>query len=198
MFKNLFKKKINLKDIHFDMENYSYQGSDNGINVWESNQGDGLGIYFFAKRPDLPEGKLDEQLLKTFYGKQLDPINGKVVELTKESLSDIEVIKLIIKVPQDPSGMTYIVSYTLPFQDFSFVIKAQCMEIGMTGIKETILLQRHMEQGGELEGIDVDNEEFDEEFPEHPVARARKISEDIIQGLTISEKIKQSKHYYQS
>jgi hypothetical protein len=43
--------------------------------------------------------------------------------------------------------MTYVGSLTIPFLDFSFVIKVQCEEKGATGIREAVLLDRRLESG---------------------------------------------------
>jgi hypothetical protein len=37
------------------------------------------------------------------------------------------------------TGVTYLGSLTIPFRDFSFVIKVQCWEEGITGLREALL-----------------------------------------------------------
>ncbi|MDX1959750.1 MAG: hypothetical protein SFU98_14335 [Leptospiraceae bacterium] len=190
-----FKKHITIDDLSFISEKYSFQSKTNGANVWHSEQGDGLGIFFFNLKPDLPKDITNLDLLEKFYQEQLLKVNGKVVEVDHVELDSCKAIKLIIKLPQDPSGLTYLISFTLPYKDFSFVIKAQCEEYGMTGIKEALLVDRYLGKGGKIEDlqkINFDSLEYDTEFPEHPIERARKIGKDIIEKIKVSDKIKAS------
>lgn len=102
-------------------------------------------------------------------------------------------VRMIFKAPQQPTGMTYVGSITLPFRDFSFVIKVQCPERGWTGSREAMLLARRMAQGAvpvsegriELPGWDPDAEDFDAEFPGHPVSRARRVLRRVAESLAI-------------
>src|SRR5262245_66337926 len=43
--------------------------------------------------------------------------------------------------------MVYIGSIILPFHDFSYVLKIQCLELGTTGFRDAIVLDRMMAAG---------------------------------------------------
>ena len=50
--------------------------------------------------------------------------------------------RTIFKFPMSPSGIAYIGSVTLPFRDYSYVIKIQAAEVGVTGMRETIVADK--------------------------------------------------------
>ena len=89
----------------------------------------------------------------------------------------------LIKSPQEGHGYTYLGSFTIPFRDFSFVVKCQCMERGTTGIREAILTEIAFQSGamtldaaGKVTGgLDCDAVEHDPRFPQHPLSRLRRV-----------------------
>lgn len=178
----MFSKKITIQDIDLEVENYTYQGENNGGRIWHTEDGDGLGVYYFDMHPDLPDNISNSAELFAFYEEQLSRIGGQIVELDIRKIDGVNAIFLIIKAPQEPSGMTYIASYTIPYKAFSFVIKVQCLEHGITGVKEALLVDRILAKNGSLEGANWDSSEYDDEFPNHPVARARRIINDAAGG----------------
>jgi len=79
--------------------------------------------------------------------------------------------------------MTYVGSITIPFRDFSFVVKIQCPERGTTGVREAVLFQKQFSAGKVKLGPDrkiagdwnPDDEQYDPQFPQHPISRVRKV-----------------------
>ena len=75
----------------------------------------------------------------------------------------------------------YTGSLTIPFRDFSYVIKAQCEERGTTGVREAILFDKGRRAGTVTIGPDgkiggdwnPDDEQYDADFPQHPLTRLR-------------------------
>jgi hypothetical protein len=105
-----------------------------------------------------------------------------------------------MSVPQQPSGRTYVASLTVPFRDFSFVLKCQCVEGGPTGLKEALLLDRSLAanepmqiEGGQfhIPGWDPDDAKHDAEFPDHPVARACRVLAHVAGSLAIVDEVRQ-------
>jgi len=102
---------------------------------------------------------------------------------------------MILKVPRQPHGMDYVGSLTIPFAEFSFVIKMQCEERGITGMREAalfLLTQKEgtvtLTPGGTLVGDwNTDDERHDASFPDHPVSRLRRNFSHIIHTLRIDE-----------
>lgn len=101
--------------------------------------------------------------------------------------------------------MAYIASLTIPFKSCSFVVKVQAIEAGITGMRDAVIADRLIAEGtisiGETGFLnwfsDPYNDDFaggvlmnkseqdlyDEEFPDHPLSRARQLLEQIEQGL---------------
>ena len=191
MFKSFFKKKVSLADI--DVRDLPYEGISNNAKVWRTPYGDAIGAYFFNVTPDCPRDLSKSEALHEFYSKQLDAVNGDVVEVTSSLIGNIPVIALIVKVPQEPSGMTYLSSVTIACKKFSFVVKSQCQEHGVTGMRETALFAKNdLEMG---EDFDFDSSEFDKDFPEHPVSRARVIRDIILSNIELEESITSSEPF---
>ena len=70
-----------------------------------------------------------------------------VIEIDTGQIDGCTAIRTILKAPQQPHGMTCVGAITLPFRDFSFVIKAQCAEHGTTGVREAVTLDAMLGSG---------------------------------------------------
>ena len=119
---------------------------------------------------------------------------------------------MILKLPQSPRGYTYLGSITLPRRDFSLVLKIQCAEESPTGIREAVVLDRLLGEGGATgpEGFPVgwlrhpyipsitggvlrslaDDERYDAEFPDHPLARLRRSMREIEESLRLADEVR--------
>jgi hypothetical protein len=95
--------------------------------------------------------------------------------------------------------MAYIASIIIPFRDCSYVIKVQSMERGTTGVREAVLLDRMISAGkvdveklveGDWPDLGFDNEEYDVEFPEHPLSRSRQEMRAIQESLKVDIKLR--------
>ena len=105
-----------------------------------------------------------------------------------------------MSVPQQPSGRTYVGSLTVPFRDFSFVLKCQCAEGGPTGLKEALLFDGSRAanepmqiEGGRfyIPGWDADDPKHDAEFPDHPVARVRRVLDHVAGALVVADAVRE-------
>lgn len=106
----------------------------------------------------------------------------------------------IIKTLQDPSGVSYYVSFDLDKGDHTLHIEGYFDEIGTTGQRETIILNNAIEQRvidsstmkgwvsdpydksftrGQLMNLS-EREEYDVHFPEHPLTLARQFVKFLI------------------
>ena len=106
----------------------------------------------------------------------------------------------ISSMPQQPSGWTYVGSLTVPFRDFSFVLKCQCTEDGPTGLKEALLFDRNRAtnellqsegDGFQIPGWDPDDPMHDVEFPDHPVARVRRVLDHVAGSLVVASEVRE-------
>jgi hypothetical protein len=153
--------------------------------------------YFFAKPPDLPQGLESLQQLREFYLASLKDSPAKLVEIGITRVAGCPAIRLIIKAPQKPSGMTYTGSITIPFRDFSYVLKAQCMETGATGVREAILFEKAMRAGKltfDPAGIkgewNPDDPQYDADFAQHPLSRLRRVLKQLEASAALDENVR--------
>jgi hypothetical protein len=156
-----------------------FEGSVGGVRVWRFADGDAVGLYFFPLVPDLPQARSPEDF-RAAYAEKVSAAGVTLVEFELVDLAGFRSLRSIVKVPQSLSGMTYVGSVTIPFATCSYVLKVQCEERGITGVREALLLDTKLREGGTpeaaLEDISrsADAPKHDALFPDHPVARARK------------------------
>jgi hypothetical protein len=185
-----------------------------GVRVWYTPDGDGVGLYYFAIAPDLP-GDLDALAdLRLGLSKRASASSAAIVEADVLVVDGCKAVKQCVKVPQQPSGMTYLGSLTFPFRDFSLVLKIQCEERGVTGVRDAVLFDEKLRSGevhlnpddGDITGwmkdpYDVtrtsglarnlaDDDEYDQRFPDHPLTRARSFMSAAAAKIRISEAIR--------
>jgi hypothetical protein len=110
----------------------------------------------------------------------------------------MDCIKLVFKTPRERHGMVYVGSLTFPFAEFSYVIKVQCAEFGVSGMRDAIVMDKLMGEGAvsldpETKAISgwsgdpydagfkanllchkSDLESYDADFPDHPLTEMRK------------------------
>jgi hypothetical protein len=192
--------KPSLDAIRFDTTGFADQGEPQPgkVRVWHTPEGDGFGVYFFPVPPDLPPDAASVDELADFYSQLLGNSGGKLVEVAVITAGGCPTVQTILSMPQQPSGRTYVGSLTVPFRDFSFVIKCQCAEAGPTGFKEALLFDRSraanepMQIQGEqfhIPGWNPDDEKYDAEFPDHPVARTRRVMKHVAGSLLVAKAV---------
>ena len=106
---------------------------------------------------------------------------------------------------------------TIPFKQYSYVIKIQAPEIGVTGIRESIIADRLIKEGlikigdsgyigwnGDphlkefTNGIPMnlsEKPEYDKDFPEHPLSCSRRLIGQIETELELKEILKKIKKF---
>ncbi|HVJ82946.1 MAG TPA: hypothetical protein VNC50_17895 [Planctomycetia bacterium] len=183
--------RITLNSVRFDERGYRLSGERPGeMLAWETPEGDGLGTYFFAMKPDLPDSAAAASELAEFYRRKLGDTGAKLAELRIVQAGGKAAVRTVICVPQAPSGRTCVGALTLPFKTFSFVFKCQCGEGEPTGLKEAVLLDRRLaEKGGAGCELNFDDPAHDAEFPDHPVARARRTLDHIARTLLLAPEL---------
>jgi hypothetical protein len=186
-----------LSSVVFDTAGYEDSGVHDGAHVWHTAQGDGVGLFFFSIQPDLPSKARSTDELRQFFSSMLGQSGGKLVELHVCNVDGYPSVATIIKVPQQPSGMTYVGSIMIPFRDFSFVVKVQCEERGMTGLREAMILNGMLakdnvasDNSGLPIGFSPDDAKFDAKFPEHPLSRLRKTLREIGSSLHLNDAVR--------
>jgi hypothetical protein len=189
------RPRATIESLQFDTCGWTYHAQEHParVQVWQTRDADAVSLHFFPIPPDLPVvNSVDE--LRGFHAERLKAVGGKVVECTLERVADCQTVRLLIKTPQQPYGVIYQGAFTIPFRDFSFVVKVQCRELGITGIREAILLDQRWAAGEEPDvgGPDwnPDSPEHDADFPAHPVSRVRRVLEHIELTATLDESVR--------
>ncbi len=185
-----------LGKLDLEEKSLEYHGIKNGIRLWYTPDGDSVGLYYFGIPPDLPR---EQPTIEAFCAQYRALIQGDVVETGIENVADLPVIRTIGKEAQTPTGMTYVGSYTVPFRDFSYVVKIQCEERGLTGIREAVLIDKGLASGeielddaGSIVGeLSTDDVIYDDEFFDHPLSRCRRGLRMIASTLALAEDIRQ-------
>jgi hypothetical protein len=169
-----------------------------GKHIWHTPQGDGVGLFFFPIHPDLPANARSEEELCQFFSSMMAGTESKFVELHLIAVDGQPSVQSIVKSPQQPTGMTYVGSIIVPFRDFSFVLKVQCQERGMTGLRESVILARMLRAGdvvldgsGLPAGFSPDDPQFDAEFPKHPLSRLRTVLRHMEKSLRLNSTVRQ-------
>lgn len=192
-----------LDSVSFDASRYDFQGEKAGSRVWHLPEGGGVGLYFFPSPPDLPVvGSVAE--LREMYVRRMAE-GTEVVDCRVLPLDGVPGIWLIIKGRNaETDGMFYLGSLTIPFRDLSYVIKIQCFETGITGMRETLLMDEALEKGtGRMDdggfvavgGWAFDDEKFDEKFPQHPLSTARRELRHIAATLRVDPAVKKAARF---
>ncbi len=211
MIKLFNRNKVNINSISIPNFGWNEDKNNRNIKQWiNPEQTMALSVTFFDLKPDLPTIS-DIEKLRTFYRNQIIAYNGGLVEVNKLNLKGYHSIRTIFKFPQEPTGMTYLASLTIPLEKYSYVVKIQAPEIGTTGMRDNIIAMKLLNEGkisigdngyedwfndpydSEInEGIQMNKSEekqFDSEFPNHPLSQARELLNKIELGIEFGNEL---------
>lgn len=194
-----------LDAVKFDTTGYEFQGEPQPgkLRVWYTSDGDGLGLHLFAIPPDLPQRLKSTEELRRFYERLTESASVKMAEVSVLEVGSCLAVRTVMLVPQQPSGLTCLGTLTVPFRDFSFVLKCQCAEGSPTGLKEALLIDRYLAihepvvvgEQVQLPGFDPNTPEHDGEFPNAPIARARRVLNRLATSLTVAAEVQNSPRF---
>lgn len=211
MFSIFKNKSADLNSIEIPNFGWSISNSDKSIIQWiNPEETIAISLNFFDLPPDLPTID-DIETLRKFYRQSISSINGGIIEIDVLKIHSISIVKAILKFPQDPTGITYLASLTIPFQNCSYVVKVQCPEFGITGLRDSVIANKLLAKGEiKIGNYGYENwfsdpyisnyksktlmnksEEslYDKDFPNHPLTNARKVLETIISELKFKPEI---------
>src|SRR5689334_10547962 len=95
-----------IDSLRFDTDGWRFHGEPEPgrMRLWETTDHDGISLHFFGVPPNLPVAKTVDEI-STLYASGLAAARGKVVECILGELAGCGAVRLILKVPQKPSGM---------------------------------------------------------------------------------------------
>lgn len=114
-----------LPSLTFDTSSFPYTGERDGTRTWYTPAGDALGFFYFALKPDIGVDVRSIQTIRQVTRPTVAAAGAAMIEVETTTRGGCLALRQVIRVPQHPSGMTYLGSLLLPFCDFSFVIKVQ-------------------------------------------------------------------------
>jgi hypothetical protein len=181
--------------------------------MWENINGDELVFSYFEQGGNIPKDFSSIDKVRDFYRQKAISIGGGLIEADFVQLDSCQAVKAIIKTPQH-SGTTYTGYLVIPFQKFNYVINVKCKEEGLTGTRDTAIFLKMKLQGkikidnenGDVKGWAQDpynpsvkggllrnlseDEQYDKDFPDHPLSRLRAHTKSIESSIKIDEAIK--------
>ena len=204
-----------LDSITFDAGIFTLHGDEEGVRIWHTVAGDGVALFYFPIPPDIPGDLASLEDVRSGYRKRTAASGNAIIEVETPMVDGCQAVRAIIKVPQQPHGLVYLGSLTLPFRDFSYLIKVQCEELGITGLRDSEVLAELLGTGevtldinsdeGRLTGWMQDPydasivttfarnraeaEEYDARFPDHPLSRLRTTLNHIQGTLRVEDGI---------
>jgi hypothetical protein len=182
-----------LDSIRFDTSRYHTRSYQPNRHDWRTEDDLVVSLYFSKKRPDLPRLPWTPQLLHDFFSAHLTMTGASLVDCDLATAANCPAVRLLIKSPRNPIGNSFLGSLTVPFRDFSYVIKVQAEEDGATGVREAVLLDEALSSGrvqmlGDkliTNGWTADDPAYDPKFPRHPLTLVRQELRRIIDSLSL-------------
>lgn len=211
MFSFFKKQKADIHSIQIPGFGWAVAKNNSSIIQWINPERTiAVSVNFFDLPPDIPT-ILDIDKLRTFYRQSVSSVDGGLIEIDILRIKNISAVKAIFKIPQTSSGITYIASLTIPFENCSYVIKVQCAEIGIAGLRDSVIANKLLADG-ELKIGDNGYENwfsdpydethksktlmnkseqsiYDKDFPDHPLTHARRIIEKIRSEIIFGSEI---------
>ena len=208
-----------IESVSMSIEGWSLQKSGPYEKAWVNELGDALMIHYEEGAPDLggPWSRLDR--IRDAVRASVDEV-GALVEVEPDELDSLPVLRYILKFPQDPHGMTYLGSWTIPRRDFCLRIRVVCREHEPTGVRDSAVWSLSGvpdEDESSTEELDPfqgwfgdpyspehaapilrnrsDDEEWDTQFPQHPLSRVRATLREIKASFRGSEDLRKSEPY---
>ncbi|GAA2109960.1 hypothetical protein [Actinomadura alba] len=186
-------------------------------NVWVNADGDPAIVDFFDLPPDLPAPLEDLDTLRGRTAAHTVSRGGGLVELDVIDVDGLAAVRQIAKLPMpdQQTGVAYIASFIVPRADCSVVLRVQCVEQGVTGIRDSTVLNHFMaersRQGmgvpelmaewtrhpydpgvrGGLPRNAADDPQWDAHFPGHPLSRARRAQLALTPTIRLDPRFKE-------
>jgi hypothetical protein len=202
-----------LEQVEFDTVGLKFHSETNRVlKVWTNPEADVVTLNLFLTAPDIRVSLANLEGLREMYREQVTAAKGGLIEVGTLEVSSIPSIKTILKLPQKMAGVAYVAAITIPFKDFSFVLKITCQERGFGGTREIRILEQRrlalLEKGetrdvmigwnsdpydpnfkSELLMTFAENQVFDADFPDHPISRARFWIEKFEKSLKLEKSL---------
>lgn len=209
MFGFFKKNKPTINALSFPTFGWDLVKDTPALKQWiNPEQTQSLSINFFALPPDLPTIQ-KEDVLCDFFRQQIVAANGGIIQVDIAQKANCPYVKTIFKIPQQPKGITYVGSLIFPFKQYSYVVKIQAIEVGTTGMRDSVIAGNLMAAGvikvgdngfegwfqdpykPDFEGGTLMNlseaEAYDAQFEGHPLSQVRGVLRAVEEQLEVGE-----------
>jgi len=208
-----------LASVTFETKDLVLEGEAGNLRQWHTASGDIVSLQYFDKPPDIGASLDDIDKLRASYRAVAARAGGAALEIEVIPLDGSPGVRLILKVPQMPTGSIYLGSLTLPFRDFSYVVRVQCAEGKLTGIRDTAIFAELL-RTGEIKFDEGQTQptawwtdpydplvgepparnrselpEYDARFPDHALSRLRRMLPRIEATLRVSDDAKAERRF---
>jgi hypothetical protein len=153
---------------------------------FDPRTGDQVSLTYIGMVPDIPAPLDDLPLLRRKLAEETAE-TGSIIEAHVVRLGGVPALFQLIKlpIPGQDTGLAYIAAFTVPRATCSAVLRIQCAEGHMTGVREsTVAAQVGFDNcfpphpyapdvRGQLPYNVADEAGWDQQFPDHPLTRAR-------------------------
>ncbi|MGB3440990.1 MAG: hypothetical protein WBA97_19750 [Actinophytocola sp.] len=153
---------------------------------FDPRTGDQVSLTYIGMEPDIPAPLDDLPQLRRKLAEETAE-TGSIIEAHVVRLGGVPALFQLIKlpIPGQDTGLAFIAAFTVPRATCSAVLRIQCAEGQATGLRETAVaaqvgfencLVPHPyapEVRGQLPYNVADEANWDQQFPDHPLTRAR-------------------------
>ncbi|MEL6671078.1 MAG: hypothetical protein AAFR61_02770 [Bacteroidota bacterium] len=150
-----------------------------------------LSKHFFPRVPDLPAHPSLMDRLIPFYQKKLKKPQAGIIEISPVVIQELDAIRTLFKFPLSSGGYLYLASLTIPFANYSYVIKVQSQEFQDIGGREREVRKRWERKNQDPSAAwtcppfpnlakgphsmnESDKREYDRIFAQHPLSQVRR------------------------
>lgn len=202
----------NVDDVQFDEAGWQQVEKKDHIQVWADdikNLTAVLSVELFTGRPEIAVSLEEINKIRFLYRDIANQSGAGLISADVIDVDGIGGIQTIFKLPQPNRGYVYVGSITVPFAEFSYVVKIQCIEKGYIGLREAVILDQLFDEGHEVDDMTgllkgwekdpyapdavfplmpnlAEDEKYDEDFPLHALSRVRETLRKIAASLTFS------------
>ncbi len=207
----------NIHSLSFDSNDWKkVQDSPNQM-IWQVSPFETI-MEEFKQPTDFKRDVLDPNIRLEFE-EFVAESGGAIVDFQIAKIKGLETIWQIYKYwypkPQDMRKV-YLGAMAFPFADFCYILKIQCIESGTTGVreaaislslpkteqssKEPIVIRSMAEMFDHMKKTSMirsasDDEQYDAQFPDHPLSRARWHLKHFADTLMISPDLQKARPY---
>ena len=164
-------------------------------------------MQYFGRAPGIQSSLQSLAALRQEWRNLAAKSGGAIVEVETHTIDGCEALHAILKKPQQPAGMAYLGSITVP-RDFSYQVNVAAREQGVTGLRDTAVFAKWMQQGEvawnpydpsietPLAWNQSEAEIYDAEFPDHPLSRLRALMVHIEATLKLADEVRAEPRFH--